>query len=217
MVSIIFLALTALMAALTLLGVVRLTRSTRTLIVVAVLLFGWLVFLATLATEAYFLDFDSMPPRMAVAIVPSLLAAFLVGFRLRYLERLPVSWLIAPQAFRIVVEAVLYVLWQARLLPELMTLHGRNWDLLTGVLAIPVALVAARHRRIGIAFNVLGLALLLNVVLHGLFSAPTPFRYFMTEPPNTFIAYFPYVWLPGFLIPLALTLHILSLRQLRAR
>jgi hypothetical protein len=45
-------------------------------------------------------------------------------------------------------------------------------------------------------------------------SAPTPFRRLVTTPPNTIVVRFPTVWLVSLLVPLAFTLHGLSLRQL---
>jgi hypothetical protein len=35
----------------------------------------------------------------------------------------------------------------------------------------------------------------------------------MNEPANTVIAYFPFVWLPGFVVPVAYTLHLLSIKK----
>jgi hypothetical protein len=52
------------------------------------------------------------------------------------------------------------------------------------------------------------------VVVHAQLAAPTPFRVFRVEPPVTFIAYLPWIWLPAFLVPLAWGLHALSIRQL---
>jgi hypothetical protein len=39
----------------------------------------------------------------------------------------------------------------------------------------------------------------------------------MNEPANTLVAQFPFILLPGVLVPLAYTLHIFSLRQLMSR
>ena len=44
--------------------------------------------------------------------------------------------------------------------------------------------------------------------------AMRPFQMLRTEPPTTIIATLPYIWLPGFLVPLALSLHVASLRTL---
>jgi len=59
--------------------------------------------------------------------------------------------------------------------------------------------------------------ILVNVVVHAQLSTPSPFRIFVTDPPVTFIAYWPYILLPGFLVPLAWLGHAASLIQLRRR
>jgi len=56
--------------------------------------------------------------------------------------------------------------------------------------------------------------LLLNILVIAVLSMPTPFRYFQNEPSNTLVAQFPFILLPGILVPIAYTLHIFSLRQL---
>ena len=42
------------------------------------------------------------------------------------------------------------------------------------------------------AWNVLGLALLVNIVTIAILSTPAPFRYFMNDPPNLLPSTFPY-------------------------
>jgi hypothetical protein len=69
-------------------------------------------------------------------------------------------------------------------------------------------------KKLAIAFNFLGVLLLLNILVIAVLSMPSPFRYFMNEPANTLVAQFPYILLPGVLVPIAYGLHILSLRQL---
>jgi hypothetical protein len=59
---------------------------------------------------------------------------------------------------------------------------------------------------------VAGIVILVSTVLHFVLSAPAPFQRIHTEPPTTIVATLPYNWLPGFLEPLAWTLHVASLR-----
>jgi hypothetical protein len=66
-------------------------------------------------------------------------------------------------------------------------------------------------------WNAAGVAILANVVFHAQLAAPTPYRLFVTEPSTALLATAPYIWLPGFLVPLALWLHAASLLQLRLR
>jgi len=43
-------------------------------------------------------------------------------------------------------------------------------------------------------------------------SMPTPLRHFQNEPPNTFVTYFPYIWLPTYLVQVAWMSHLLIFR-----
>jgi hypothetical protein len=58
--------------------------------------------------------------------------------------------------------------------------------------------------------------LLFNIVIISILSTPTPFRFFMNEPANTIVAAWPFIWLPGFVVPMAFLLHVFSLKQLWA-
>jgi hypothetical protein len=67
---------------------------------------------------------------------------------------------------------------------------------------------------VAIIYNFVSLALLVNIVATAILSTPYPFRVFMNEPANTIVAYFPFVLLPSFLVPIAYFMHFISLRQL---
>ena len=97
-----------------------------------------------------------------------------------------------------------------------MTFEGRNFDILSGLSAIVVAVLITKNKispPLVIAWNFAGLALLVNIVTIAILSMPTPLRVFMNEPANTIVTKFPVVWLPALLVPLAYGLHFLSLRQ----
>jgi hypothetical protein len=137
------------------------------------------------------------------------------------LAALPPAWPVAAQTFRIPVEIVLWRLAVAGVIPELLSFTGRNVDILVGLTAPVVAYACFVRRawpaRVAVWWNWAGIVILLNVVVHAQLSAPTPWRLFETDPPTTFIADWPYIWLPDFLVPLAWLLHAVSLRQLRSR
>ena len=44
------------------------------------------------------------------------------------------------------------------------------------------------------------MAALLNIGFIAMTSMPTPLRLFMSEPDNRWVAYFPYIYLPGILV-----------------
>ena len=71
--------------------------------------------------------------------------------------------------------------------------------------------------RVAFWWKIAAILILVNVVVHAQLSTPSPFRVFVTDPPVTSIAYWPYILLPGFLVPLAWLGHATSLIQLRRR
>jgi hypothetical protein len=127
--------------------------------------------------------------------------------------------LIGYQAYRIPVEIMLAALHAEGAIPEIMTWHGRNWDILTGVTAPVVAWLAATGR-IGamsvLAWNLLGLGLLVNVVTHAVLSVPGPLQVFTAPPQLTLPLGFPFIWLPMVIVLAALLGHLLVFRKLWA-
>jgi len=187
-------------------------------------LVGWLALTGLLAERGFFDDFQSIPPRLVLALGLPLLTLLALTFSRRIaplLAALPPAWPVAAQTFRIPVEIVLWRLAVAGVIPELLSFTGRNVDILVGLTAPVVAYACFVRRawpaRVAVWWNWAGIVILLNVVVHAQLSAPTPWRIFETDPPTTFIADWPYVWLPDFLVPLAWLFHAVSLRQLRAR
>ena len=68
---------------------------------------------------------------------------------------------------------------------------------------------------LAITWNIIGLALLLNIVTVAILSTPAPIRYFMNDPANRLPSMFPYVWLPTFLVQAALFGHLLVFRAVK--
>ena len=184
----------------------------------------WLGVLAVLAGQGYFLEFQSMPPRLTLAGLLPLVAGLLMlpthGTR-HFLAVTPPERLIYLQSFRIVMEIILWALAVQGRAPKLMTFEGRNIDILVGLTAIPIGWMVVERRAwpvwVAAAWNVVGILILANVVIHAQLALPTPFRAFVTEPSTAFLATFPYIWLVGFLVPFAFWLHAGSLVQLARR
>jgi hypothetical protein len=68
-------------------------------------------------------------------------------------------------------------------------------------------------RRVVLAWNVIGLALLLNVVIVAILGTPR-FRYFGDDALNVWITYPPFVWLPAVMVVAALAGHLIVFRAL---
>jgi hypothetical protein len=66
-------------------------------------------------------------------------------------------------------------------------------------------------------WNYLGLAALANVVVRSALTAPGPLNMIHAEVPNLAIGVFPFTFIAGFFAPLAVILHVLAIRALRAR
>ena len=183
------------------------------------LLTGWLVALGLVAAAGVFLrDGRVQPYFLAAGLLPTIAGIVFVTSRAAapLLARTSSATLIGLQSFRVVVELVLWALaLQGRLSP-LLTFEGRNFDVLVGVTALPMAWLCLLRRAwlpaVAGVWNVAGIVILVSTVLTFVLSAPVPFQRIHTEPPTTIVATLPYIWLPGFLVPLAWTLHVASLR-----
>ena len=182
----------------------------------------WVALLGFLSLQGFFANFKSLPPRLLPSLLVPLVGGLLflrsAGAR-DLLARTPLQWPIYLQSFRIVMEIILWLLYVQHRAPVIMTFEGRNVDILVGLTAIPVGYLCFVRRtwspRVALWWNVVSIFILLNVVVHAQLSTPSPFRVFVTDPPLTFIGYWPYILLPGFLVPLAWLGHAASIIQLR--
>jgi len=194
------------------------TRKKKTRRLAMVILF-WFLFLIKISEMNFFHNWSAMPPRLMLAVLPPLIFAIVIfsSNKINYLVKLvPQHWLIFIQSFRIVMELILLMLFLENVIPKQMTFEGRNFDILVGLTAIITGYFVYRKKisnNFIIAWNIFGLALLANIVVIAILSTPLPFRVFMNEPANTIIAYFPFVWLPGFVVPVAYTMHLLSIKK----
>ena len=181
---------------------------------------GWLIFTGVLAKTGFLMSFNSLPPRIMMIIFPMVVLLIYTIFSkhiVPLIKSTSQAFLIYVQSFRVMVELVLYLLAAQHIIPEIMTWNGRNVDILIGLTAPIIGYFCCTKKvwptSIIKIWNYLGVMVLLNVVIHANLSTPTPFQVFIVEPSNTFIGDFPYVWLPGFLVPCALFFHILSIRK----
>lgn len=186
----------------------------------------WLVIQAVLSSEGvYYQDRDTLPPKILVfGIAPSLLTIILLfatpGGK-RWIDRLSLVRLTWLHMIRIPVEIVLFVLFLYEWVPQLMTFEGRNFDILAGLTAPFIAcfgLIKGKlSNRFILLWNLISLALLLNIVIHGFLSAPSPLQRLAFDQPNIAILYFPFCWLPTFIVPIVLFSHLAAIRQLTLR
>ena len=104
-------------------------------------------------------------------------------------------------------------------MPVQMSYSGRNFDIVTGVTAIAVALLVwSRRAGRGLVstWNILGLTLLANVVTVAILGTPR-FHYFGPEHLNVWVTHPPFVWLPAVMVLAALAGHLMIFRALAVR
>jgi hypothetical protein len=171
------------------------------------------------------LRFDTTPPTMLVLIAVTVAASVWLAFSQfggELASAAPLAVLVGFQAFRFPLELLLHRAAVEGVMPVQMSYSGWNFDIVTGSSAFVVALALTKIRspraRLALAamWNVMGIVLLTIIVTVALLSTPTPIRVFHNEPPNDWIARFPFVWLPELFVALALLGHLLIFRRLRA-
>jgi hypothetical protein len=95
---------------------------------------------------------------------------------------------------------------------------GGNVEILVGLSAPLIALISTRgpaDHWIAFTWNIVGLLSLLNVATRAVLTAPGPFNLIQAELPNVAMGIFPFGYIPGFMAPLAMMLHVLAFRALR--
>ena len=183
--------------------------------------FIWLAFLAFLAYSHFFQKLDAKPPHFVLVLGPPLLliAGLLITKKGRFwINQLSLSRLTFLHTVRLPVELTLYSLYVYLQVPKLMTFEGGNYDILAGLTAPIITYFAFNRKQLSprwlLFWNILALVSVLNIVSHALLSTPFPFQQIAFDQPNVAILKFPYVWLPGFVVPAVLFSHAVAILRL---
>lgn len=115
---------------------------------------------------------------------------------------------------RIPVEIVLYYLFLHKMIPELMTFEGRNFDIIAGVTSPIIGFLYLKNKvgnPIMLIWNIICLCLILFILFNGILSAELPFQQFGFEQPNKAINYFPFILLPSVIVPLVIYTHLIDI------
>lgn len=191
--------------------------------VLLIVLILWLVVQAVLALNHVFSsDTTYFPPKIALmGVLPAILIiviVFLTKTGKNFIDELPILNLTYLHMVRVPVEITLYLLFIYGAVPELMTFEGRNFDILAGISSPLVAYYGITKGKMAkgslLAWNVVCLFLLINIVVNALLSAPSPLQKFGFDQPNVGVLYFPFSLLPAFIVPIVFFSHLVSIRQL---
>ena len=164
---------------------------------------------------------STIPPRLVLLIVPAIVLIVII-FATKigkiFINNLSIKELTLLHTIRIPVEIVLYYLFAAKAIPQIMTFEGRNFDIIAGITAPIVFYWGFVKNKLSntvlIIWNLICLGLLANIVIIALLSAKTPFQQFAFEQPNIAVGYFPFNWLPSVVVPIVLFAHLATLKQL---
>lgn len=181
---------------------------------------SWLACTGFLASLGFFAQFQAMPPRLLVLLLPTLLLPLALGLSRigRALGGLPVALLVLFHAYRFPLELVMHRAALEGTMPQQMSYTGLNFDIVTGITALVVgglALFGRAPHWLLVAWNALGSLLLAAIIVIAVASLPQ-FQAFGHEASrvNTWVAYFPFVWLPAGLVTGALLGHVILWRRL---
>ncbi|MCB9663028.1 MAG: hypothetical protein H6732_02870 [Alphaproteobacteria bacterium] len=160
------------------------------------------------------------PPTMAAFLLLCLGSALALGLSAeggRWARGVPLAALVGFQAFRLPLELVLHAWAEEGTVPVHMTWSGQNLDVVTGLVSVVAAVWLWRWPGHGVAWaaNLVGLALLANVVRVALLSAPLPLPWsFGADPPLLLALHAPYAWIVSVCVGGALAGHVITTRRL---
>jgi hypothetical protein len=182
---------------------------------------AWLTIQSAIAVTGFFTVTNTLPPRLLLLIVlpfAFIFAIFCTAKGKAFIDGFDMKILTLLHTIRIPIEVVLFWLFLNKAVPQLMTFEGRNFDLISGITAPLVYYLGFVRGKLGaktiLAWNFICLFILLFTVGNAILSAPFPFQKFAFNQPTIAVLYFPFVWLPGVVVPLVIFSHLVSIRLL---
>lgn len=182
---------------------------------------GWLLIQAVLALTGFYQVVGGGLSRFFLLITLPLVCVALVFLTTRGRQiagQFDLKWLTVLHTTRIPVELIFFWLFIHNAVPRVMTFEGRNFDILAGLTAPLIYYFGFVKNRLPVkvvlAWNFISIGLLLNVVAIAVLSMPFPTQQFGFGQPDIALFYFPYIWLPGFVVPIVIFAHLESIRQL---
>jgi hypothetical protein len=192
-------------------------RSKPVLIIISI----WMIVQSIISVTGFYQATDSIPPRLVLLVAPPMMAIvfiFLTSKGRAFIDSLNSKFLTLLHIVRIPVELILLALFIYGYVPRIMTFEGRNLDIISGASAVLIYYFGYIKKAAGykllLMWNFVCLALLLNIVVIAIFSAPFSFQQFGFDQPNIGILYFPFTLLPGVIVPIVLFSHLASIRKL---
>ena len=181
--------------------------------IISILIYGMII--SVFAYNGFYLAKDAFPPRIIFFLGPIILSGTLSIYYKplnKWLKTFDVKYLTILHTIRLPIELVLFWLFLYEYIPELMTFTGRNPDVLLGITAPIIYWLVFKSKKVGkkglLIWTSISLASLINIVTNAVLATPTILQIFAFDQPNKAVFYFPFILLPGIIVPLVLVSHI---------
>jgi len=168
----------------------------------------WSILHSILAYYGFYQNMQAIPPRFGLILIPTTLIiiySLLPKQRNYILEKRNTKVSTFLHVVRLPVEIVLMQLFIHKMVPELVTFEGRNFDIIMGITAPIIGFLYLKQwlgKKGLLIWNIIGLCLVLFILFNGILSAELPFQQFGFEQPNKAIGYFPFILLPATVVPI---------------
>jgi hypothetical protein len=185
---------------------------------------AWFFLTSHAARSGWFQRFDRFPPPMPLLLLSLLCLALLMGLSPlgRAAAARPMAALIGLQAFRLPLELIMHRAATLGIAPLELTYSGYNFDIVTGAAAaVLAALLVARvsvPRPILWIWNGWGAYSVAAIIVIAM--AGSPIVHAFGEEPrhiDSWLGFFPYIWVPAVFVVVAIAGHIVITRKLIAR
>lgn len=183
---------------------------------------SWLAYLTILSFTPLLRDLN-LPPKFPLLVFLPLVIGMIVFYSRKknsaILHSIPRSWPIYFQSFRIAVEVLILFTFFDGILPQSATFEGYNFDVLMGLSAPIIGMYVTKHphrKAVQYVWNLLGICMVLFVAFIVASSIYFPTIWNSNTPlVDLRFLEMPYLLLAGYLAPMAIFIHVLSLTQLR--
>ncbi|WP_299123052.1 hypothetical protein [uncultured Winogradskyella sp.] len=182
----------------------------------------WLVYVYLISMSGLLENF-SLPPRFPIFVIfPLFIFTGIVLYKNRnsmIFTVIPESWAIYLQTFRIFVELLFVATVGIGFLHPEVTIEGYNYDMVFAFTAPIIGYLVFNskklNRKVALLWNYIGLAVLASIIALFVTTIFIPSLWgSQTSLAPIAIVKFPYLLVAGFLMPLAVFVHVFSIIQL---
>ncbi|WP_051664075.1 hypothetical protein [Dyadobacter crusticola] len=186
-----------------------------------ILLISWVALQICISASGFYHATSTAFPMLLIMVVPPVILMawlFMARSGKSLLDRMDLHLLTVIHVVRAPSEVVMYWLFICRVVPAEITLQGGNLDIVAGLTAPAIYYFGVLKEKIKwqlmVCWNVLGLGLTVSVALKFIASAAFIPQNLTFEQPNIALSHFPFVFLPGIIMPLIICSHLAAIRLL---